>query len=203
MHYPACGILLDGPGAEIIGAAAAKALGCVEIDLRHRDRHETVLERINRACVRHDWPAVPSCPESRALQVTDQWVESPGVRSAVMSLNPYAALSLATNPGFHLIHSPESAAPLGILSRVATKVIPVHLHDLCVRKLSFDLATGVRILRHLPDRHFPPREQRQDACESWLPKAACHLALHLGSSALLQGEPDRAMSARNYDAATP
>jgi hypothetical protein len=68
-----------------------------------------------------------------------------------MSLNPYAALSLATNPGFHLIHSPESAAPLGILSRVATKVIPVHLHDLCVRKLSFDLATGVRILDLLYD----------------------------------------------------
>ena len=70
MHYPACGILLDGPGAEITGAAAAKALGCLQLDLRQRDRRETVLERINRTCVRHDWPAVLSPPESRALRVT-------------------------------------------------------------------------------------------------------------------------------------
>ena len=33
MHAPACGILLDGQGAEITGAAAAKALGCIEVDL--------------------------------------------------------------------------------------------------------------------------------------------------------------------------
>jgi hypothetical protein len=37
-------------------------------------------------------------------------VESPGVRSEILSLNPYATLALATNPGFHLIHSPEPAA---------------------------------------------------------------------------------------------
>ena len=78
-------------------------------------------------------------------------MESPGRRNAILSLNPFAALSLATNPGFHVIHSTEPAAPLGPLGRVATKVIPVYLQDLCARKLWFDLAMRIRALDLLYD----------------------------------------------------
>ena len=124
MRYPACGVLLDGPGAALTGAAAARSLGCLAIDLRRRSPRETILEQINLACVRHDWPAALSLPESRALQVTPQWIESPGAHNAILSLNPYATLALATNGGFHLVHSEEPAAPWRFLAKRPSKSFP-------------------------------------------------------------------------------
>jgi hypothetical protein len=141
MNYPPSGILLDGEGARCTGAAAALAMGCVDLDLRKRLRGEYVRDRLNDVCCRHDWPVVLNLFAGHPPRVTAQWAESPGPKNAILPLGEYATLSLATNPGFNLISSAEPAAPLGALRGVAQKLIPAYFEDLCKRRLWIDRRT--------------------------------------------------------------
>jgi len=129
------GIVLDGPGAQAVGPTLAKALGCAEMDLRRATQGYSALERINVACSRHGWPVVASKPLGRFARVTAEWAEADGPRNAVLSLNQFAALSLATTPGFNVIYSQEPAAPLDVLRQSATRLVPAYVQHVCERRL--------------------------------------------------------------------
>jgi hypothetical protein len=144
------GILLAGQGAQVIGPILAKAMGCVELNLRRPMRGQSVLEQINTACGRHDWPTVVSGPLVRPTQVTAEWAEASGPKNAIFSPNPYAALSLGTNVGFNVISGHEPAAPLDALRQAAAHLVPAYVADVCERKLWLGLR-DVRMRDILPD----------------------------------------------------
>jgi hypothetical protein len=125
-------------------------MGCVEVDLRRPARGQSVLERLNAACGHHGWPTVLSVPQGRFAQVSAAWAEAPGPKNAILALKDFAALSLGTNVGFHLISSAEPAAPLDALRRAAAKLVPSYLLDMCRRKFWMDL-TAVRMQDILRD----------------------------------------------------
>jgi hypothetical protein len=150
MNHKPAGILLDGQGAQVTGPTLATAMGCIEVDLRRPARGQSVLERINDACGRHGWPTLLSVPLGRFAQVSAEWAEASGPKNAILSLKDYAALSLGTNVGFHVVSSSEPAAPLGTLRRAACKLVPAYLVDACSRKFWMDL-TALRMQDILRD----------------------------------------------------
>lgn len=70
MNHKPAGIVLDGEGAQVAGPVLAKAMGCVELDLRRPARGQSVLERINAVGSQHGWPTVLSVPVGRLTQVS-------------------------------------------------------------------------------------------------------------------------------------
>jgi hypothetical protein len=175
MNHKPAGILLVGEGAQVAGPTLAKAMGCVEVDIRRPARGQSVLERLNVACARHGWPTLLSVPQGRFAQVTAEWAEAPGPKNAILTLKDYAALSLGTNVGFHVISSSEPAAPLDALRRAAAKLVPAYLLDVCSRKFWMDL-TAVRMQDILNDLADWFRREGGD------PAAVCSVGnvLHIG-----------------------
>ena len=112
---------------------------------------ESLRARLDEAAGRHDWPLVLAQSAGHATRVTAAWAESAGPKNAVLSLGECAALSLATNPGFHLISAHEPAAPLGILQEIAGDALFEYFRDLCERRLRFEGGAGSLVLDILHD----------------------------------------------------
>jgi hypothetical protein len=125
MNHKPAGILLDGEGAQGAGPTLAKAMGCVEMDLRHPARGQSVLERINAVSGQHGWPTVVSVPVGRLTQVSADWAEASGPKNAILSLNEYAALSLGMNRAFgHSAPGSRQADP-----SLSPEHLPPQVHD--------------------------------------------------------------------------
>jgi hypothetical protein len=145
------GIILDGEIAQTNGPLIAKALGCAEIDLRLRRKHQTQLERIAAECGRHDWPAVVRLPQHSHLRVATNWMDTAGLDKAILSLDAYTAPAVASYPGFVRVSAPGHPRPLGDLLRIVTKLIPNYIQDVCERKLWVEQVAEHEVLSVLED----------------------------------------------------
>jgi len=151
IRYQPAGILLDGIGAEIGGTAIAKVLGCLEIDWQARMREESALDRLDVVCTDHDWPAIVRMQPGRSTRTLGHWAHGPGPKNAIVMPGSYAALALATNPGFHLVTCSEPVAFSSTLRAAATKFIPNYLQDLCSRRRWINLGKDGLIQAILQD----------------------------------------------------
>ncbi len=151
MFRKSCGIVLDGDRAQMTGRTVARALGCAQVDLRGRHRNTTILERLNEACCRHGWPAVVLSSGRTRTPVTAEWIDAVGPRNAILSLDAYTAVAVASYPGFFRICCPGPPSPIGELRRAAAAIVPAFLQDACARKLRFESAAEHRVFAIVDD----------------------------------------------------
>ena len=150
MGNRSCGVILDGASAQSTGPAVARVLGCAELNLRQRRPTLTMLERINDGCTRHAWPTVVRLADG-PTKVTADWIDSPGPRNAILSLDRHTALAVGSHPGFFTIRAFEPPVALGDLQKALVQLVPAYIQDVCARRLWIEQGAEHEVFNVLAD----------------------------------------------------
>ena len=134
---PAIGVVLDGAYAHETGASAAIALGCGSVNLAAR-RSLSIQDYISRQCSFHDFPVLIRLGHNSRLRMQASWLDTPKFKHAIMPLNPFAAISVASHPGFVRVCCDGHPQSLGATASAARWIIPNYLSDLLKRRFFFD-----------------------------------------------------------------
>jgi len=128
VHAPTQGIILDGPGAQTIGKMSALYTGCPELPRMTPGLLESQ---------EHTWPIVFELSSSE-LKRHQTWLMSPSRGQAVMSVGSVAARILGIRQHWNIIRCQRKLGSMQLLNRLASRVLPSYLEDLCSRKLYYE-----------------------------------------------------------------
>lgn len=148
---PRCGLILDGPAAQEIGRAAARALGCAELDLAARGSRIPALERVRQAAGRHDWPLLVQLPPRLSRSLPMPWIEEPAVRNTILPLDPIAAIAAASGGGFVRLEVPGTPQPFPPQLSSLPTLLFEYLADLFRRDMVLPRVEGPSVAAVLED----------------------------------------------------
>lgn len=146
IHRNPCGIILDGAGAQGVGAAVAANLGCPEAFLpEHRAGYFGSPEPT------HPWPALVLTPGPLDQHAVSIWLQSAAARQAILAVPSAAARVLGLRDTWNIIRYPRQLGTMQIINPVAGQLLPAYLQNLCSRKLCFDQPRSAGALNILAD----------------------------------------------------
>lgn len=144
------GILLDGIGAREAGPLVAAALGCAQLNLRRSGNSLSVPERINQGCLEHDWPRIVHLSQKTKTLEGSSWLDAPGPRNAILSLDSYATSVASCFRGFTRITCGPTL-PMGSLLQQLPALLPAYVQYACSRNLFLDSTSSQPVLNILDD----------------------------------------------------
>jgi len=123
-----CGVLLDGDGAQAIGKMAASYLGCPEMP----KMTPRLMEQ-----QQHNWPTVIEMSDYM-LQQHQAWLMSPTRNNAVLMISSPACRVLGIRQHWNIIRCRRKLGSMQLLNRLASRVLPAYIEDLCSRRLYYE-----------------------------------------------------------------
>lgn len=140
MNAPTVGTVLDGEGAQALGRAAAKHLGCPLIE---QTAGQSATGRIASQVLRHRWPCYVSLSaKAIATAAAKDWFTGQAASNTITPLPWATARVLGIRDTWCIIHCNRKLGSMQLVSTAAEYVVPAYLQDLCARRLD--------ILRHGP-----------------------------------------------------
>jgi len=125
MNREPSGLLLDGEGAQAVGAAAAFRLGCPEIDV---PRNTHPVDAIVQQTDPHRWPAVLT-----GQYRLDKWVDDPATKN-VLAAFPWATNSVLASRGrWNMLRCDRKLGSMQLVQHAAPYVLPNYLQDVYQR----------------------------------------------------------------------
>jgi len=130
------GILLDGDGAQRIGASAATYLGCPEVDVNVTSSTSVRTRYYSTRTPKFNWPSLNTTPGSTGSHAVTMWLQSPAAQQTILCVNAPAAKILGMRGQWHTICCNRKLGSMQLpLQRAATQALPAYLHDLCKRQM--------------------------------------------------------------------
>ena len=108
------------PGAAVTGGQIGAERSRLDFDLPAAPDKETLEDGFRRLI-------------AAAHPVTTEWVDNRTTRNAILPLERYAALSLASYRGFARLHAAGPLRPLGDLAGAVAELVPAFLEYACRR----------------------------------------------------------------------
>ena len=147
MNHQPTGIILDGDGAQGVGAAAATKLGCTTLaPPRNADSPARVLMAHRGP---HLWPVLFA--SGARLLPPGQWLAEPEFSNTIQSLPWYTARVLGIRGRWNLVSCERKLGSLQLLSDAAAGVLPTYMQDLFRRQLWFTEPHADHVLNVLDD----------------------------------------------------
>jgi len=138
IHCDTVGLILDGAGAQTIGAAAAAALGCPEYgSTEYHMANPRRLSRLGDQVGQHHWPYILRLGKSPDLSAIESWLAADEARQAIISL-PWAAARAMGIRGWNVLRYERKLGSMQLMTAAARRVLPAYLADLCSRQLFID-----------------------------------------------------------------
>lgn len=131
MRFPPQEILLAGAGAQSIGSDTAQHLGCVRVDIGSKIAE--IAQALNKH-YRHDWPVLFQWQRGLSTGLLNDYFSTTANRQAILPIDAAAAHVWATRQHGHIIRNTRKLGPMQLLSKIAPKVLPSYLFDLCGRR---------------------------------------------------------------------
>lgn len=151
LNFVPRGILLDGLGAQAIGAAAAVRLGCSEFNVPNM----AAIKRAIQSCGNHHWPTLFRLGKTLNLNALDAWL-SAGVTHQVIFKMPTATVNvLGIRQQWNIITCHRKLGSMQLVKDVAPQVLPAYVRDICARRL------------WVPQNHPDETDNTLDDMSSW------------------------------------
>jgi len=120
------GICLVGAGAQSVGLAVSRALGCAEFSVNHPCDVESAL----RSEAAHGMPLYCKFRTSLVRRAVQEFFEDTGVpRNCVVEMDWYSAQILSVGGGWHVIEANGAAVLPEAVARTAALVLPEFLRE--------------------------------------------------------------------------
>ena len=132
LHRSPIGILLDGAGAQSIGAAVAVVLGCPEKVMKHT--RSSLAGEIEQFMGAHQWPALLSLSSATA----GPWVAASPPCNCLVPVNWATARVLGIRNTWCTLRSDRKLGSMQLVTQAAAKILPAYIQGLCERQLWLD-----------------------------------------------------------------
>jgi hypothetical protein len=138
IHCNTNGLVLDGPGAQSIGNAAAAALGCPEHgSTEYHMSNPKRLSRLGDQIGQHHWPYTLRLSKTPDLGSIESWLSGEAARQSILSM-PWGAARALGIRGWTVLRCERKLGSMQIPTHSAARVLPSYLADLCTRQLFID-----------------------------------------------------------------
>jgi hypothetical protein len=131
LNFVPRGILLEGAGAQVIGAASAVRLGCNEFEVAST----TAVQQFMQNHGSHHWPTLFQFTKTPTWNTLDAWL-STGVTHRVIFKTPSPTANvLGVRQQWNIITCHRKLGSMQLVRDVAARILPAYVHDLCGRRL--------------------------------------------------------------------
>lgn len=141
VHFDTRGLVLDGAGAQALGAAVATALGCPNYDHIEPMGAARKIARLGDQIGQHHWPFVLRLGRMPDLTDIESWLASDTARQAILNVSWGAARELGIR-GWNVLRQERKLGSLQLAPATLARVLPGYLLNLCRRQLFIDNRTG-------------------------------------------------------------
>lgn len=132
--WDVAGTGLVGAGAQAIGLLAAKALGCAEMTVRSRGRLWAVLDLVEEAVKKHDWPLVVHFSRSVRRENLPFCAVPASKEQAIFDLDPFLADAVGMSFRWNLVCCDAPLSEAEAIVEHGPAILPHWLRDRCRRK---------------------------------------------------------------------
>ncbi len=151
LNFVPRGILLDGLGAQAIGAAIAVRLGCSEFDVRD----VVAAKRTMQSCGNHHWPALLRFGKTLNLGALDAWLSTGVTRQVIFEMPTATASVLGIRQQWNIVICHRKLGSMQLVTDAAPRVLPAYVQDVCERRL------------WVPQKHPDETDNTLDDMSSW------------------------------------
>ena len=141
-NLPSTGIALFGPGAVTTGRAAARALGCVDVELGQQTMG-SALRKLHEANTAHGWPFVLKKYGTVKNKTLRAWLTDPEAKNCVVPVGWYQAQALMLNGGWNVIECQQPETALRSVAELGPYILPAFLQYLCRQRLQLQRDDGL------------------------------------------------------------
>jgi hypothetical protein len=141
-NLPPTGIALFGAGATMAGRAAARTLGCVDVELGQQTMG-SALRKLHTANTAHGWPFVLKKYGTVKNKTLRAWLADPEAKNCVVVAGWYQAQVLMLNGGWNVIECQRPGTTLHSVLELGPLVLPAFLQYLCRQRLQIQRDEGL------------------------------------------------------------
>jgi hypothetical protein len=142
LNLPPTGIALFGTGAETMGCATARVLGCLDVSIVNMTMKDA-MNKLHTATEAHNWPFVLKKYNTIGTKALRAWLTDHDPKNCVARVTWYQAQALMVNGGWNVIegHQPETA--FNSVMTPGQYVLPAFLQHLCQQRLNISRENGL------------------------------------------------------------